>query len=346
VAVSAQVQVPVVTATNTTIRIMASNLSSGNNQRYEAPGLRIMKGLQPDVIAIQEFNYSGSFSEMVQQTFGPQFTYYRETGSYSIPNGVISRFPIVQSGTWVDSDTGVNDRGFAWAKIDLPGTNDLYVVSVHLKASSGADNVSRRNAQATEIKSLIQANFPANAWIIVAGDFNAQNRNEACLTTFKTFLSDARIPVDQSGNPNTNSGRDKPYDFVLPSFSLSSNQVATVLGNQSFPNGLVFDSRVYSPLPSPVQFGDSGVQGMQHMAVVKDFQVSYTVTNYVTVNPPELHLVSPGVIGWTGPGNLTYTVQSSSNLVQWVNAGTVNSATTNYTFSLPGEPSFYRVKYP
>src|SRR5262245_25960649 len=126
---------------------MAANLSSGNNQRYETPGQNILKALAPDVVAIQEFNVSNSFgintsaalSNMVATTFGPGFVFFRETG-YSIPNGIISRYPILASGQWIDSDTGVNDRGFAWARIDLPGTNDLYVVSVHLKASVAASD--------------------------------------------------------------------------------------------------------------------------------------------------------------------------------------------------------------
>jgi endonuclease/exonuclease/phosphatase family metal-dependent hydrolase len=134
-------------ASNVVIRVMAANLTSGNNQRYESPGLNIFKGLKPDVVALQEFNVSNQFGintaaalrEMVDSTFGTNFVYFRESGAgYSIPNGIISRYPFVTNGSWVDSDPGVNDRGFAWARIDLPGTNDLFVISVHLKASSGS----------------------------------------------------------------------------------------------------------------------------------------------------------------------------------------------------------------
>ena len=48
---------------------------------------------------------------------------------------------------------------------------------------------------------------------------------------------------------------------------LLSNQsyveVPVVIGSNTFPNGLVFDSRVYSPLSevSPIQQGDSNVTG-------------------------------------------------------------------------------------
>ena len=117
---------------------------------------------------------------MVNAAFGTNFSFYRESG-YSIPNGIISRWPIRAAGSWEDTDTGVNDRGFAWARIDLPGTNDLIVVSIHLKASSGTAEESRRAAEAAAIKTLVQQNFPSDPWIVVAGDCNIQNTAEAAL---------------------------------------------------------------------------------------------------------------------------------------------------------------------
>ena len=48
-----------------------------------------------------------------------------------------------------------------------------------------------------------------------------------------------------------------------------------LIGTSRFENGLVFDSRVFTPLSAvaPVQRGDSEAQNMQHMAVVRDFLV-------------------------------------------------------------------------
>ena len=202
---------PVVTQTNTTVRIMAANLN-GNNQNYLPFAIRIFQGLKPDVVAIQEFNYTSTnglgqntpaaFREMLDSAFGTNFVYYRESG-YNIPNGIISRFPILASGSW--NGPMVHDRGFAWAKLDLPGTNDLYVVSVHLYSGGTASD---RNTEATSIKDDIatDTNFTANAWVIVAGDFNTGSRSEAAVTTFKTFLSDSPIPTDaeSGGDADTN----------------------------------------------------------------------------------------------------------------------------------------------
>ena len=352
-------QAPVVVTTNVTFRVMAANLSSGNNQRYETAGLDILRGLKPDIVAIQEFNYASTgsaginteaaFREMIDGAFGTNFAYFRESSnSFTIPNGIISRWPLRASGSW--DDVLIPDRGFCWAQIDLPGTNHLYVVSVHLKASSGT--ASTRAAEATNLLTLIAANFPANAWIVVAGDCNLSSRSEAALTTLKTILSDAPIPADASGDQDTNSGRSSPYDCVLPSFTLATNFVPVVVGTQTFNNGLVFDSRVFTPLSavSPVQAGDSGVSGMQHMAVMKDFRVSYTVTNYVLVPAPRIVVGTNKVLRWSGLSNLTYRVLGSTNLgsaAGWGAVGSASSTTTNYAFTnTVGGRRFFRVAYP
>ncbi|HWH72408.1 MAG TPA: endonuclease/exonuclease/phosphatase family protein, partial [Candidatus Sulfotelmatobacter sp.] len=259
-------QTPTVPQTNTPLRIMSANLN-GNTQAYQPFALRIFQGLKPDIVAIQEFNYGNNtaadFRAMLDTAFGTNFVYSRESG-YNIPNGIISRYPILASGSW--DDPLVNDRGFAWAQVDLPGTNDLYVVSVHLYGSGTATD---RNSEATLLKTLIGTNFPANAWVVIAGDFNTANRSESAITTFKTFLSDSPIPTDaeSGGDADTNEPRNKPYDYVLPSYSLATMLTNCVLGSHSFANGLVFDSRVYTPLSdvAPVQAGDS--TNAQHMAV-------------------------------------------------------------------------------
>ncbi|MDB6121258.1 MAG: hypothetical protein JWQ71_251 [Pedosphaera sp.] len=354
-------QTPVVVQTNATIRVMAANLSSGNYQRYETAGLDILKGLKPDVVCIQEFNYLGTdgtslntptaIREMINNTFGTNFVYFRESG-YNIPNGVISRYPMLASGSWV-SDVG--DRGYAWAQLDIPGTNHLYVVSVHLKASSSS--ASMRANEAVTVKSNILANFPANAWVVLGGDLNISSSGEAALATMKTYLSDTPIPTDaeSGGDADTNAGRSSRYDYVFPSFNLSSNEIPAKVGSHTFSNGVVFDSRVYTPLSdvSPVQSGDSGVTGMQHMGVIKDFNIAYSITNFVTnvvVTAPLLVLQSSNVIRWQGVSNVTYTVQVRTNLnfTNWITIGTASSTTTNISFTnnSSGPQKFFRVTYP
>jgi endonuclease/exonuclease/phosphatase family metal-dependent hydrolase len=254
------------------VRIMAANISSGTNSNYDAgEGIRIFKGLHPDVVLIQEFNYktnsSADIEAFVAETFGPDFAYYREDG-LKIPNGVISRYPILTSGRW--TDPRVADRGFAYAKIDIPGPHDLWAVSVHLLTSSSTARAPEATALVAELDNVVGA----DDYVVIGGDFNTKVRDEPCITTLgKVVDVTAGLPVDQQDNDFTNEPRTAPYDWVLASASLGAFQVPTVIGSKAFPHGLVFDSRVYTPLSdiAPVMLSDSSAEGMQHMPVVKDF---------------------------------------------------------------------------
>jgi endonuclease/exonuclease/phosphatase family metal-dependent hydrolase len=322
--------------TNTIIRVMSANLN-GNTQSYQPFAFRIFQGLTPDIVAIQEFNYSNNapsdIRAMIDAAFGTNFVYFREDYPGGIPNGVISRYPIVASGSWPDTVQSQPNRGYAWAQIHLPGTNDLYVVSVHLLTSSATD----RASEAANLKALLQTNFPANAWIVVAGDFNTDTRTEPAMVTLGSLLSDSPIPTDAEagGNPNTSINRNHPHDYVLPSFSFTNLMTASVFPSHSFSNGLVFDSRVYIPLSdvAPVQFGDSS--NAQHMAVSKDFNIVWVATNASTSAPaitlqPQSQIIAPN-------SNVTFTVSATGDSplrYQWRFNGNAISGETNTSYSI------------
>lgn len=255
------------------VRVVASNLTTGNFQAYEQPGIRILDGLDPDVALVQEMNHAGNSSDdlrsFVDLAFGPSFSYFREVG-VQIPNGVVSRFPILAAGSWTDPQT--SNRGFAWARIDIPGPKDLWAVSVHLLASSEKS----RDLEATALVALVQAMVPAADYLVIGGDFNTGVRDEPCIVTLGAVVSTAGPdPVDTAGNPNTNAGRNKPYDRVLADGDLTPLQVPVALGGSIHASGLVLDTRVYTPLSdvAPALASDSAAPSMQHMAVVKDFLV-------------------------------------------------------------------------
>jgi|JI10StandDraft_1071094.scaffolds.fasta_scaffold293112_2 endonuclease/exonuclease/phosphatase family metal-dependent hydrolase len=254
----------------TRLRLVASNLTSGNFQRYEAPGQRLLDGLDPDVVLMQEWNVGtnteAELRAFVDSTFGPGFVYTRESG-VAIPNGVISRFPIVAAGVW--DDPQVNNREFVWARLDVPGPRDLWAVSVHFLTTSA----SSRNAEAVALRSFVLANVPSADLLVIGGDLNTDSRTEAALTTLSAVVSTtAPHPADQLGDDDTSANRSKPYDWLLFDAELRAAQVPTAIGASSFPAGLVLDTRVYTPLKevAPALAGDSAAANMQHMAVVKD----------------------------------------------------------------------------
>ena len=331
---------PALAQSNVNVRVMAANLN-GNSQTYEDFALRIFQGLKPDVVAIQEFNYASTNGsdannaaarrEMVNRAFGTNFFFFCETNSgQNLPNGIISRYPIVTNSSW--TDTLVGNRGFAWAQIDLPGSNDLYVVSVHFLTDTSA----HRASEAANLKALMQAAFPANAWIVVAGDFNAGGRTEACVTSWNGYLTDFPIPVDKNGIPDTSMNRNSEHDFVLPSLTLTNFETATLFGPLNYPSGLVFDSRVYTANEltnfPPVQAADSGLA--QHMAVIKDFLI---LAGPPTTNPPAI-TSQPQNQGVATGNNVTFAVGvtgTSPLSFQWRFNGTnIFGATTNpFTFA-------------
>ena len=123
----------------------------------------------------------------------------------------------------------------------------------------------------------------------------------------------------------------------------------TDVGSHTFTNGLVLDSAVYPNLTevSPVQSGDSHITGMQHMGVIKDFNISYTIDS--TVPAPVLTLVDPNTLQWRGVANTTYSVQLSSDLTNWSAPFSVTSSSTTFGFtnqSPDPTQTFYRVTYP
>ncbi len=133
------------------------------------------------------------------------------------------------------------------------------------------------------------------------------------------------------------------YDYVFPSQSLSNQLVATTFASHTFPKGLVFDSHVYTPLSdvSPVTYDDSHVLNMQHMGVMRTFNVTYYVTNYVT-NPPSITLDPQSQTVAQG-SNVTFTVTADGTAplaYQWRFGSTnIAGATTNSYTRMNSQPA-------
>ncbi len=248
------------------LTIATANLSDNTTQAYEAPGIRLLQALQPDVVGIQEFNYKDGTSQDLARRLFPSYHFAREKGGARLPNAILSRYPILAHGQWTDPQVG--NRCFAWATLDIPGPIPLHVVSVHLVQNRSE----RRLPEARHLLRLIRDAFPQDDYVVLCGDFNIPSRNSPALAALTTWFVDDPRPADQDGNENTNANRSHPYDFVLPNPALARLLVPTRLADRSFPSGLVFDSRLWSPPPPPA-LGEDTSRDMQHLPVMKTFRI-------------------------------------------------------------------------
>ncbi len=252
------------------LRIVAGNLSSGRYQNYDSgEGARIFQGLRPDIALIQEFrsgdNGVPAIDSWVRSVFGPAAKYYRQ--DKELPNGIVSHFPIIDSGFWTDNE--MPNRDFAWARIELPNKQRILVVSLHLSASKEA----KRRAETEAVANYCKESLQPGEWLVIGGDFNTQTRNESCVKTLAPLVETGLPhPADESGNDNTNAKRNKPTDWLLVSAPLHALEIPNRLTEK---RGLVFDSRVFSDLTKvpPVLATDSAAEQMQHMAVLRDFLI-------------------------------------------------------------------------
>lgn len=267
------------------LRVMAANLTSGTKQSYTpSHGIRIMRGLKADIILTQEFNYDSAtlgsgtpeaIKEMVSRVLGTflgpsKGYYYRESEpTDQIPNGIISRYPIIASGEWEDAE--LPNRDFAWARIKLPNGREVLAVSVHLysKKSQGREN------EARALVAKIKSESKPNDLIVLGGDFNTKSENESAIKILCEVVCEAQSARDPKGSSNTNMNGKYPYDWVFVNKAMQEEMVPTKIGPHEFPTGLIFDSTTFPALHlvKPISIQDSRAPGMQHLGVVKDFVI-------------------------------------------------------------------------
>ncbi len=108
--------------------------------------------------------------EFIADTLWPQFAYGRNAvypqGHHG--NAVLSKFPIVR---YLNHDVSIprtEQRGMLWCVLDVPGQHHrIHAVCVHLGLRE-----SHRQRQLLALCRLIEDEIPADAPLLVAGDFN------------------------------------------------------------------------------------------------------------------------------------------------------------------------------
>lgn len=108
--------------------------------------------------------------------------------------------------------------------LELPAGNDFYLYNSHYKASDTASDKSRRNVEATSIRTNADA-LGQGALVIYAGDFNLKTSTE---TAYQTLLASGAgqglDPLNRPGNWNGNAAF-KDIFTQAPAFSAPSGYV-------------------------------------------------------------------------------------------------------------------------
>jgi len=141
---------------------------------------------QPAVILLQNFvagdNSEAAINNWVTTTFGDEFSYARDAKS-PIPSGVISRFSIIKYGVWSDLETKEGDGRSLYARINLPGEKDLWVINTHFSLEP-----KQRLAQAHDLLDHLLIEVPENDYVLVGGQLNITDIDDPALEALQKLL--------------------------------------------------------------------------------------------------------------------------------------------------------------
>jgi endonuclease/exonuclease/phosphatase family metal-dependent hydrolase len=145
---------------------------------------RLLTAINPDIAVFQEIDASVEASALqsrLQALLGGTWHVWLGESDSFTRNAICSRYPL--SMQRMDTSPASEVRGVACALVDLPDATfhaDLYVMAVHLKCCSGAENDDRRQRHADALAKWFgdlrspggAINLPANTPALALGDFN------------------------------------------------------------------------------------------------------------------------------------------------------------------------------
>jgi endonuclease/exonuclease/phosphatase family metal-dependent hydrolase len=168
---------------NRTLRIATFNihkgLSSFNTRLMLHEQRELIRHLHSDIVFLQEVRgphvrhsdlASGGQYEFLADSIWPDFAYGQNAASSGGHHGnaILSKYPIAR---WQNEDVSANateQRGLLHCEIAIPNWDQhLHCICVHLGLFSRW-----RKQQLAALRARIQRTVPANAPLIIAGDFN------------------------------------------------------------------------------------------------------------------------------------------------------------------------------
>jgi len=315
---------------------------------------RQLNYLNPDVISVNEIP-NGLRYEMTNwmMAFFPDYQLSISAGTDgAIRSGVLSRFPIVRSQSWLENSSltnfgyaGTFTRDLFEAELAVPGaTENLHIFVTHLKSGSDVDSQSRRAAECSAISNFFVTVFlPTNAArpYLLAGDLNEdiQIPMSQNLQPLQRLLSGpAGLTLTTPLNPYTLSrfthsiqgSMDSRFDYVMPAGVLVENVAVSQ----------VFRTDLLTPLPAGLLETDS-VTASDHLPVhlIFNYPDPYLQLTLVVTNESV-------VLSWPSLMGRQFAVQGSTNLLDWDSLETGMTATNSmstWTTSAAAGVGFYRV---
>ena len=172
------------------LRVLTLNLNAGfdvTRRRVVLPGLRdALHGVDADIVFLQEVHglHLGHARRHPGWPDGSQHDYlagtrweHRAYGRNLVfdeghmGNALLSRFDILDANNHDASIAGHEPRGLLHARLRRDGLPPLHLLCVHMGLRE-----SHRRQQVSRLLGLIAADIPADAPLIVAGDFNDWRR--------------------------------------------------------------------------------------------------------------------------------------------------------------------------
>ena len=344
---------PAATFTNSSLTLMTYNVKgngvtdwSTNAAQVQAIGRQLIY-LKPDVITFNEIPRTNVW-QMANWViaFMPGYFLATNSGNDGFINCVIaSRHPINRSQSWLDSadlkpfgytNTGSSvadnfTRDLFEAEIKVPNWPlPLHVFTTHLKSSASGytDAAAKRAAEAAAITNFFATNFfvlyPTHPFTL-SGDMNEADTNTLALQRLLSAPTTLRLqnPTNPfSGSINTYSS-DSPssrIDYIFPCALLGSN----ILSRQ------VFRTDTLTPTPTNLLKYDS-TNASDHLPVLttfaNPFNTPYKFTSFTRTNQSV-------TLKWEAQTNRFFTVEASTNLLQWAAlANNLFATGTNATFT-------------
>lgn len=315
---------------------------------------RELRYLNPDIIALNEIP-NGFRYEMTNwmTAFFPTYQLVVSPGTDgSIRSGVISRYPITRSQSWLDGVSltnfgynGTYTRDLFEAEIVVPGaTESLHLFSTHLKSAADPDSQQRRAAECSAVSNFfVNVFLPTNGWkpYLLTGDLNedinlpmSQN-----LQAIQRLTNGTGLKLTTPLNPFTltrythsiQGSLDARFDYVMPANVLASN----IAASQVFRTDLL-----PPPLPLNLNSNDD-IVASDHLPLVMVF-------NY----PDPQLLVALGVsnqtvtLTWPALIGRKFAIQASTDLTTWTAVASnliALTAQSTWTTSTTNAARFYRV---